>query len=75
MINLEDKVPEDHPLRAVKRRCETILRAMSRDSDGASDVANEVSSTVATATIPRRACTTSGTGTTTPPSAAGSAAT
>lgn len=31
MINLEDKVPEDHPLRAVKQRCDRILRAMSRD--------------------------------------------
>ena len=31
MINLEDKVPEDHPLRPVKRQCEMILRAMSRD--------------------------------------------
>lgn len=31
MINLEERVPEDHPLRPVKRQCETILRAMSRD--------------------------------------------
>ena len=31
MINLEDKVPQDHPLRPVKQRCDRILRAMSRD--------------------------------------------
>lgn len=31
MINLETKVPEDHPLRVVKARCDRILRAMSRD--------------------------------------------
>jgi len=31
MINLETKVPEDHPLRPVKERCDRILRAMNRD--------------------------------------------
>jgi len=31
MINLEEKVPQDHPLRPVKQRCDRILRAMSRD--------------------------------------------
>jgi transposase len=35
MINLEDKVPQDHPLRPVKQRCDRILRAMSRDFDRA----------------------------------------
>ena len=31
MINLEMKVPEDHPLRAIKRRCDRILREMRKD--------------------------------------------
>ena len=31
MINLEEKVPQDHPLRPIKQRCDRILRAMSRD--------------------------------------------
>ena len=31
MIHIEDKVPADHPLRAVKRRCDRILAAMRRD--------------------------------------------
>jgi hypothetical protein len=35
MINLEDKVSQDHPLRAVKQRCDRTLRAMSRDFDRA----------------------------------------
>ena len=31
MINLEEKVPQDHPLRAIKRRCHVIFREMSAD--------------------------------------------
>jgi transposase len=31
MINLEEKVPQDHPLRAIKRRCHAIFREMSPD--------------------------------------------
>ncbi|HUW99522.1 MAG TPA: IS5 family transposase [Phycisphaerae bacterium] len=31
MIHIEDKVPADHPLRAVKRRCDRILADMRRD--------------------------------------------
>jgi len=35
MINMEDKVPADHPLRAVKRRCDRILADMRRDFNAA----------------------------------------
>jgi transposase len=35
MINLEQKVPLDHPLRAIKRRADAILRDMRRDFDAA----------------------------------------
>ena len=35
MINVEDKVPLDHPLRAVKRRCDAILADMRRDFQAA----------------------------------------
>jgi transposase len=35
MINIEDKVPQDHPLRAIKRRCDAILADMRRDFHGA----------------------------------------
>jgi transposase len=35
MINIEDKVPADHPLRAVKRRCDRILAYMRRDFNAA----------------------------------------
>ena len=35
MINIEDKVPADHPLRAVKRRCDRILADMRRDFNAA----------------------------------------
>jgi len=35
MINIEDKVPADHPLRAVKRRCDRILAEMRRDFNAA----------------------------------------
>lgn len=31
IINLEHKVPQDHPLRAIKRRCHAIFRDMSAD--------------------------------------------
>lgn len=32
-FNVEERVPEDHPLREIKRRCDRILAAMSRDFD------------------------------------------
>jgi len=32
-FNIEERVPDDHPLRAIKRRCDRILAAMSRDFD------------------------------------------
>lgn len=32
-FNIEERVPEDHPLREIKRRCDRILSAMSRDFD------------------------------------------
>jgi transposase len=35
MINVEDKVPQDHPLRAIKRRCDVILADMRRDFQAA----------------------------------------
>ena len=35
MINIEDKVPTDHPLRAVKRRCDRILADMRQDFNAA----------------------------------------
>ena len=35
MINLETKVPQDHPLRAIKGRCDRILSDMRKDFDGA----------------------------------------
>lgn len=35
MINVEDKVPPDHPLRAIKRRCDGILTDMRRDFNAA----------------------------------------
>ena len=35
MINLEAKVPADHPLRAIKRRCDRILADMRKDFDEA----------------------------------------
>lgn len=31
MINLEEKVPQDHPLRAIKRRCHAIFRDLRAD--------------------------------------------
>jgi transposase len=31
LFNLEERVPADHPLRAIKARCEPILAAMGRD--------------------------------------------
>jgi transposase len=34
-FNLEERVPEDHPLRAIKRTCDRILAGMSRDFNGA----------------------------------------
>lgn len=34
-LDVESLVPEDHPLRAIKARCDAILRAMSRDFDAA----------------------------------------
>ena len=32
-FNMEERVPEDHPLREIKRRCDRILASMSRDFD------------------------------------------
>jgi len=32
-FEIEQRVPEDHPLREIKRRCDRILAAMSRDFD------------------------------------------
>ena len=37
MINIEDKVPADHPLRAVKRRCDRILADVRRLLAGGDD--------------------------------------
>lgn len=34
-FNIEERVPEDHPLRDIKRRCDRVLAAMSRDFDRA----------------------------------------
>ena len=34
-FNIEQRVPEDHPLRAIKRWCDTILAGMSRDFNSA----------------------------------------
>lgn len=34
-FNVEERVPGDHPLRGIKRRCDRILAAMSRDFDRA----------------------------------------
>jgi len=31
MLDVEAMVPADHPLRPIKRRCDTILSAMRRD--------------------------------------------
>ena len=31
MVNVEASIPKDHPLRAVKKRCDKILKSMSRD--------------------------------------------
>lgn len=35
MINVEERVPQDHPLRAIKRRADTILAGMRRDFNAA----------------------------------------
>lgn len=34
-FNIEERVPDDHPLRDIKRRCDRVLAAMSRDFDKA----------------------------------------
>lgn len=34
-FNVEERVPGDHPLREVKRRCDAVLGSMSREFDGA----------------------------------------
>ncbi len=34
-FNVEEKVPMDHPLRAIKARCDSILKKMSRDFNAA----------------------------------------
>src|SRR6516165_8341042 len=33
-VSLEDRVPPDHPLRAIRRSVDEILRAMAKDFDG-----------------------------------------
>jgi transposase len=35
MINMEARVPSDHPLRAIKKRCAVILKALRQDFDAA----------------------------------------
>jgi transposase len=35
MINLEEKIPQEHPLRAIKERCNTILKDMRDDFNAA----------------------------------------
>ena len=35
MINMEERVPQDHPLRPIKRRADAILAGMRRDFDAA----------------------------------------
>jgi transposase len=35
MFNVEASIPDNHPLRAIKRRCDNILKDMSRDFSGA----------------------------------------
>ena len=34
-FNIEQRVPEDHPLRAIKRWCDKVLAGMSRDFNNA----------------------------------------
>ena len=33
-LSLEERVPQDHPLRAIRERVDEVLRAMARDFDG-----------------------------------------
>jgi transposase len=33
-VSLEDRVPQEHPLRAVRKTVDEILRAMAKDFDG-----------------------------------------
>ena len=33
-VSLEDRVPQDHPLRAIRKSVDEILRAMGKDLDG-----------------------------------------
>jgi len=42
-FDLESRVPDDHPLRAIKRWCDDILAAMSRDFDRAYGTTGNVS--------------------------------
>jgi transposase len=42
-FNLEERVPEDHPLRAIKRTCDRILAGMSRDFNRAYGTTGRVS--------------------------------
>ncbi|MCP4621675.1 MAG: IS5 family transposase [Bradyrhizobium sp.] len=42
-FNVEDRVPEDHPLRAIKRFCDRVLAKMSRDFNRAYGTTGNVS--------------------------------
>ena len=42
-FDLESRVPDDHPLRPIKRWCDTVLGAMSRDFDRAYGTTGRVS--------------------------------
>ena len=33
-VSLEDRVPQDHPLRAIRKCVDEILRVMAKDFDG-----------------------------------------
>ena len=33
-VSLEERVPQDHPLRAIRKCVDEILRAMAKDFDG-----------------------------------------
>jgi hypothetical protein len=33
-VSLEERVPQDHPLRAIRKSVDEVLRAMAKDFDG-----------------------------------------